>query len=100
MNRSAKVLAFPLRPGRYDALRQVAADVGSQVRGQVAPLMPDRPRAVPLRSALPQSLEMLHIVSGTVRATAIAPTDRAALDVTGDALRRLAELARTEVFHG
>ncbi|AOI78030.1 hypothetical protein [Burkholderia sp. NRF60-BP8] len=55
---------------------------------------------VPLRCAEPRSLLFLEIVSDAVRAAALAPTDRAALDITGDALRRLADLARAEVAHG
>ncbi|WP_279608764.1 hypothetical protein [Burkholderia gladioli] len=43
---------------------------------------------------------MLHIVSDAVRAVALAPSDRVALDIAGDALRRLADLARAEVNHG
>ena len=55
---------------------------------------------IPLRCANPRSLLMLDIVSDAVRAAALAPDDRAALDITGDALRRLADLARAEVQHG
>ncbi|MFT4063354.1 hypothetical protein [Paraburkholderia sp.] len=35
-----------------------------------------------------------------IRAAALAPTYQNALDVTGDALRRLADLSRAEVSHG
>jgi hypothetical protein len=41
-----------------------------------------------------------RIVQDALRDAATAPTVFDALDVTGDALRRLAELARSEVFHG
>jgi len=40
------------------------------------------------------------IIRKALRAAALAPTYQDALDVTGDALRRLAELARAEVSHG
>lgn len=55
---------------------------------------------VPLRCAEPRSLLMLHIVSDAMRATALASSDRVALDIAGDALRRLAELIRGEVSYG
>ncbi|WP_198386703.1 hypothetical protein [Burkholderia ubonensis] len=42
----------------------------------------------------------LQIIRNALRAAALAPSDRDALDVTGDALRSLADLARTEVQHG
>lgn len=42
----------------------------------------------------------LEIIRAALRAAATAPTVFDALDVTGDALRRLAELARAEVTHG
>jgi hypothetical protein len=41
-----------------------------------------------------------RIVKDSLRDAATAPTYIAALDITGDALRRLAELARAEVHHG
>ncbi|MDN7741606.1 hypothetical protein FBX98_11437 [Burkholderia sp. SJZ115] len=63
--------------------------------------IPARPSSgAPLRCAEPRSLLMLHIVSDAVRAAALAPSDRVALDIAGDALRRLADLARAEVSHG
>ncbi len=40
------------------------------------------------------------IIREALRAAALAPTYQDALDVTGDALRRLAELARAEVSRG
>ncbi|WP_322075266.1 hypothetical protein [Burkholderia cenocepacia] len=42
----------------------------------------------------------LTIIREALRAAALAPTYQEALDVTGDALRRLAELARAEVSRG
>ncbi|WP_293033103.1 hypothetical protein [Paraburkholderia sp.] len=42
----------------------------------------------------------LEIIRAALRDAATAPTVFDALDVTGDALRRLAELARAEVRHG
>ncbi|MCA7958051.1 hypothetical protein LGM14_11105 [Burkholderia multivorans] len=42
----------------------------------------------------------IEIIRAALRAAATAPTVFDALDVTGDALRRLAELARAEVTHG
>jgi hypothetical protein len=42
----------------------------------------------------------LEIIRAALRDAATAPTVFDALDVTGDALRRLAELARVEVRHG
>ncbi|WP_185723470.1 hypothetical protein [Burkholderia stagnalis] len=47
-----------------------------------------------------QSQSPLEIIRAALRAAALASSDGAALDVTGDALRRLAELARAEVRHG
>ncbi|WP_182910080.1 hypothetical protein [Burkholderia pseudomallei] len=48
------------------------------------------------RDALPS----LEIIRAALRDAATAPTVYDALDVTGDALRRLGELARAEVRHG
>nr|WP_257835077.1 hypothetical protein [Burkholderia glumae] len=63
--------------------------------------IPARPSSgAPLRCAEPRSPLILHIVSDAIRATALASSDRAALDVAGDALCRLAELTRAEVRHG
>lgn len=42
----------------------------------------------------------LEIIRAALRDAATAPTVYDALDVTGDALRRLAEFARAEVHHG
>ncbi|UTV54794.1 hypothetical protein [Burkholderia arboris] len=42
----------------------------------------------------------LEIIRAALREAALAPTYQDALDVTGDALRRLAEIARSEVLHG
>ncbi|WP_155634222.1 hypothetical protein [Burkholderia cepacia] len=101
MNNTAHEIATPRQPRHYArTLRQVAAGIGELVRGDVSAPTLDRRPAAPLRSASPQSLEMLRIVSEAVRAAALAPTDRAALDVTGDALRRLADLARAEANNG
>jgi hypothetical protein len=47
-----------------------------------------------------QSQSALEIIRAALRAAALASSDSAALDLTGDALRRLAELARVEVHHG
>lgn len=41
----------------------------------------------------------LEIIRAALRDAALAPTVFDALDVTGDALRRLAEIARVEVRH-
>lgn len=46
-----------------------------------------------------QTLSSLEIIRNALRAAALAPTDRAALDTVGDALRQLADLARVEVRH-
>ena len=42
---------------------------------------------------------VLDIIRAALRDAALAPTVFDALDVTGDALRRLADLAREEVSH-
>ncbi|WP_293039469.1 hypothetical protein [Paraburkholderia sp.] len=55
-------------------------------------------RQTPARSEQTQS--PLEIIRAALRDAATAPTVFDALDVTGDALRRLAELARAEVAHG
>ncbi|WP_124083931.1 hypothetical protein [Burkholderia gladioli] len=63
--------------------------------------IPARPSSgAPLRCAEPRSLLMLHIVSDAMRAAALASSDRVALDIAGDVLRRLAELIRGEVSYG
>ncbi|MBN3779794.1 hypothetical protein G3O06_19850 [Burkholderia sp. Ac-20345] len=49
-------------------------------------------RQAPARPEQPQS--PLEIIRGALRAAALAPTYQDALDVTGDALRHLAEIAR------
>jgi hypothetical protein len=54
-------------------------------------------RHIPARPEQPQS--PIEIIRVALRAAVLAPSDRAALDVTGDALRRLADLARAEVVH-
>lgn len=55
-------------------------------------------RHIPARPEHPQS--PLEIIRAALRDAATAPTVYDALDVTGDALRRLAELVRVEVRHG
>jgi hypothetical protein len=47
-----------------------------------------------------QSTLILSIVREALRAAATADTYQDALDATGDALRRVAELAQGEVRHG
>lgn len=49
------------------------------------------------RSQTQNSLRTLAIISDALRAAALAQSDRAALDVTGDALRRLTDLAPVSV---
>ncbi|MEM5367908.1 hypothetical protein V4C53_17950 [Paraburkholderia azotifigens] len=51
-------------------------------------------RLIPVRPEQTQS--PLEIIACALRDAAIAPTVFDALDVTGDALRRLAEIVRTE----
>ncbi|WP_371142388.1 hypothetical protein [Burkholderia cepacia] len=46
-----------------------------------------------------QTQSTIEIIRAALRDAATAPTVFDALDVTGDALRRLAELARAEVRH-
>lgn len=46
-----------------------------------------------------QQSPILEIIQAALRDAATAPTVYDALDVTGDALRRLAEIARAEVRH-
>ncbi|WP_175855032.1 hypothetical protein [Burkholderia anthina] len=53
-----------------------------------------------MRQALarPEQLQSpLEIIRAALRAAALAPTDQDALDATGDALRRLAEIVRAEM---
>jgi hypothetical protein len=54
-------------------------------------------RRIPARPEHTQS--QLEIIRVALRDAAIAPTVFDALDVTGEALRRLAELAKSEVRH-
>lgn len=54
-------------------------------------------REIPAR---PEQIKTpLEIIRAALRDAATAPTVHDALDVTGDALRRLAEIARAEVRH-
>ncbi|TDY23585.1 hypothetical protein B0G81_3967 [Paraburkholderia sp. BL6665CI2N2] len=46
-----------------------------------------------------QAQSQLEIIRAALRAAALAPSYRDALDVTGDALRRLAEIVRAEARH-
>ncbi|HIH2745950.1 hypothetical protein L3V59_07095 [Burkholderia aenigmatica] len=46
---------------------------------------------------LEQTQSSLEIIRNALRAAALAPSDRDALDVAGDALRQLADLVRMEV---
>jgi hypothetical protein len=55
-------------------------------------------RHIPARPEQTQS--PIEIIRTALRDAATAPTVFDALDVTGDALRRLAELVREEVAHG
>ncbi|WP_449412590.1 hypothetical protein [Pandoraea soli] len=57
------------------------------------------PSGITYRTQTPNSVRALAIISDALRAAALAQTDRAALDVTGDALHRLADLARMEASH-
>ncbi|WP_201752280.1 hypothetical protein [Burkholderia pyrrocinia] len=51
-------------------------------------------------SARPEQMQSsLEIIRNALRAAALAPSDRDALDAVGDALRHLADLARAEVRH-
>ncbi|MGT2471542.1 hypothetical protein [Paraburkholderia terrae] len=54
--------------------------------------------AVPARPA--QTHSPIEIINRALRDAALAPTYIDALDIAGDALRRLADLARQEVTHG
>ncbi|WP_174971433.1 hypothetical protein [Pandoraea morbifera] len=47
-----------------------------------------------------QTQSPIEIIRAALREAATAPTVFDALDVTGEALRRLAELAQAEVAHG
>lgn len=51
------------------------------------------------RSQTQNSLRALAIISDALRAAALAESDRAALDVAGAALCRLADLAKAEASH-
>ncbi|WP_198432882.1 hypothetical protein [Burkholderia ubonensis] len=53
--------------------------------------------AIPARPEQTQS--PIEIIRAALHDAAVAPTVFDALDVTGEALRRLAELARAEVRH-
>ncbi|MCL4662013.1 MULTISPECIES: hypothetical protein [Burkholderia cepacia complex] len=55
-------------------------------------------RHVPARSE--QIHSPLEIIRNALRAAVAAPSDRDALDVAGEALRRLADLDRVEVRNG
>ncbi|WP_167230575.1 hypothetical protein [Burkholderia sp. Ap-962] len=47
-----------------------------------------------------QQCPPLEIIRAALRAAAHAPSDRDALDVTGEALRQLAELVHAEAANG
>ncbi|MFM0501862.1 hypothetical protein [Paraburkholderia caffeinilytica] len=55
-------------------------------------------RQVIPRPKQPQS--PLEIIRAALRDAALTPTVYDALDLTGDALRQLADLAKAEVVHG
>jgi hypothetical protein len=55
---------------------------------------------LPTHALSGQSPLILSIVREALRAAATADTYQDALDATGDALRRVAELAQSEVRHG
>lgn len=55
-------------------------------------------RRIPARPEQTQS--PLRIITAALCAAALAPTVTDALDVAGEALRRLAERAHAEVHHG
>jgi hypothetical protein len=57
-------------------------------------------RHAPARPEQNQSPIQLEIIRRALRDAATAPTVFDALDITGDALRQLAEFARAEVLHG
>ncbi|MDR5741574.1 hypothetical protein QCE73_00230 [Caballeronia sp. LZ029] len=57
-------------------------------------------RHIPARPEQTQSPIQLEIIRRALRDAATAPTVVDALDITGDALRQLAEFARAEVAHG
>lgn len=52
----------------------------------------------PISARPEQTQSPLEIIRAALRAAALAPSDRDALDATGDALRRLADMARAEVL--
>lgn len=55
---------------------------------------------LPISALSGQSSLILSIVRDALRAAATADTYQDALDATGEALRRVAELAKAEVTHG
>lgn len=55
------------------------------------------PIPAPVRAG--QKSQILSIVREALRAAAMADTYQDALDVTGDALRRVAELSKAEATH-
>ncbi|MBB3255446.1 hypothetical protein F4827_000346 [Paraburkholderia bannensis] len=53
-------------------------------------------RSARSRTSVPQHSPVLEIIRAALRDAATAPTVFDALDLTGDALRRLADIAREE----
>lgn len=75
----------------------VRPDIESDARGR----RDGRPGQVVANAGhVPALPAPILIIREALRAAALAPTYQEALDVTGDALRRLAELARAEVSRG
>ncbi|WP_246174338.1 ash family protein [Pandoraea terrigena] len=65
------------------------------------PLFQTKEAAMPRALARPEQTQSpIEIIRAALREAAIAPTVFDALDVTGEALRILAELAQAEVHHG
>lgn len=86
--------------GRVGTVTRVYPDGSASVRWH------DKPSDAPDlgHERMPRSLliviDVRSICVDALRAAALASSDRDALDVAGDALRRLADLAREEVRHG
>ncbi|MDR5800608.1 hypothetical protein P9292_11030 [Caballeronia sp. LZ001] len=62
-------------------------------QGAIAPARPEQ-------NSLLVPIFYIDIINGALRNAALAPTDVAALDIAGDALRLLVDIARAEVRHG
>ncbi|VVE16557.1 hypothetical protein PHO31112_02903 [Pandoraea horticolens] len=87
----AYVTGLPTSPCARPPHLEVGSGLTAYVRGRTMRHIPAHPEQI--------ESPVLSIVRNALRAAALASSDRAALDVAGEALRRIAELVVVEVRH-